>query len=164
MMRYVAPPPQCPLGIICGEVERQSPARRSTLGRLCPPRDMEETMKKLMVALTAAAAIGSMVLVPTEASAQRFGGFRGGPGFVGFRGGPGFAGGWGWRRGWGWGPGLAIGAGALGFGLGVAAASAYPYYGYPYYSGYGYPGYVAWGYPVETAPVVYTAPVTTTRV
>jgi hypothetical protein len=52
-------------------------------------------MKTLMVALAAAAAIGSIALVPTEASAQRGpggfhgGGFRGGPGFAG----PGFAGG-----------------------------------------------------------------------
>ena len=124
-------------------------------------------MKTLMVALAAAAAIGSIALVPTEASAQRGpggfhgGGFRGGPGFAGpgfaggFRGGPGgpggpaFAGGfrpgtgpWIGPRPWGgWGGPYRgwddWGWGAAALGYGVATA-AYPACPVVWYPGYGY--------------------------
>ena len=103
-------------------------------------------MKKLMIALTAAAAMGSLALMPTEASAQRVGrggaavgavrgggmAFRGG--YAGYRGGyAGYRGGWHRGGGWGWGAGAA----AVGLGLGLAAAGAYPYYGaYGYYPAY----------------------------
>ncbi len=93
-------------------------------------------MKKLMIALTAAATMGSLAMLPTEASAQRVG--RGGAavgavrgGGMAFRGGyAGYRGGWHRGGGWGWGAGAA----AAGLGLGLAAAGAYPYYGaYGYY-------------------------------
>ncbi len=96
-------------------------------------------MRKFATTLAVLAAIGSLALMISEASAQRVA--RGGRAFVGPRGGVAVVGPRGGRfvgpprrgyGGWGWGAGAA----ALGLGLGAAATGAY--YGYPYY---GYPAY-----------------------
>ena len=90
-------------------------------------------MRKFLVGVAALAAVSSVALAPSEASARPWdGGWRGG-----------------WHRAhWGGGTGWAVGAGLLGFGLGLAAANTA--YAYPY------PAYAA--YPVTTTRVVYVRP------
>jgi hypothetical protein len=101
-------------------------------------------MKRLFVALAAAAIIGS----PVSAMAQMRGGHGG---FVGGWHGGGWSGGW--HGGWGWGGGWHGGWWPFWGGVGLGWALSYPWYywGGPYgYWGAPYPySYYGYGYPYD---------------